>query len=226
MPTSTSPNATLNLVVTPALTVVPTAGAPRTITESNTTGFSVELQTTVAYESLNQLLEVFVPGKKITLTEGLLRQELVLEGCKLYPGATDQIVVAEVPFSGSYRGTFYITGTPAYDAASKELDLQNVAYDLKTQSLILRGMKWLFGKLILEEIKKATSVSLTPFYQTIIARLTELLNKPWSTGITANGAVAAVEITSIVAHSQHLLLQARCSGALHLTLSEAAWKRT
>lgn len=226
MQTGSETNALLNvqlrLAATPDIAIVKPSGnvQPVPVLQSNTNaGFSFELETALPYDKLTKVLDVFLRGKRLEVSEGFFRQHVILNGCKLYPGMPHQLV-AEVPFSGSYSGTFYVTGTPFYNPQSRHIEVQNVAYDLKTGSLLLKGAKWLFGNLILDEIKKYTAVDLTLFYGVMASRIAALLNQQWTKGIQASGDVTDLVITGLTAQKQQLLVRGRCTGNLKIILSE------
>ena len=215
-------NANLSAALSPAITVIKASGATQAMpvaAENGVNGFAIDLNFALPYDTLSNALQTFLQGKRLVITEGFFNQSVVLEGCTLYSDMQNKIV-AEVPFSGSYSGTFYLTGTPFYNSSSRQVELQNVAYDLKTKSLILKGAKWLFGKVILDEIKKYTAVDLASFYTMAAARVTEFLNKEWTKGIAANGSVKTITITGLAAQQNQLVMTAQCSGELKLTISE------
>ena len=214
-------NLSLRLATTPALSVIEASGIaqPAPDLDANASnGFALELEATVSYNALNQVLHTFLQGKRVALTEGLINQHVVIEGCKL--DSTGNNVVAEIPFSGSFDGIFYLTGTPIYNPQSRCIELQDVAYDLKTKSLLLKGIKWVFGKLILEEIKKYTTVDVTKFYSTATERINQVLNKEWTRGIQATGNIDSIVISGVYAQPQQLVVRAYCSGSLKLSVSE------
>jgi hypothetical protein len=214
-------NLNLRLAATPAIRLEKATGV-QTVplsTETGGNGFSFEVDATLPYDKLSGVLHAFLQGKRLELTEGFIRQHLILEGAKLYPDPQNKLV-AEVPFSGSFHGTLYVMGTPFYNVETRRVELQEVTYDLKTKSLLLKGAKWLFGSLILDEIKKFTAVDVTKFYSTAAARLTEGLNKMRATGVQATGAITDITITSISARQHELLIRGQCRGTLELTLSE------
>lgn len=217
-------NLDIRLATTPGITIVNTDGVPRsvaTLQAHAANGFTFELDALLSYNALTRMLNTFLQGKRLELTEGLINQYLILEGCQLDSSGND--LIAKVPFSGSYTGILYLKGTPFYDTATPQVELQQVTYELETKSLLLKGVKWIFGKLILEEIKKYTSVSVARLYDVTAKRLNTLLNKQWAKGVEATGVTENITITGIVAQPQQLLIKTRCSGTLQLTVSAQAF---
>ena len=214
-------NLSLRLATTPAVSVIKASGIeqPTPAIDANASnGFAFEMEATVSYNALNQVLHTFLQGKRIELTEGFINQHVIIEGCKLDSSGNN--LLAEVPFSGSFNGILYLNGTPFYDPQLRRIELQDVAYDLKTKSLLLKGVKWVFGKLILEEIKKYTAVDVAPIYSTATERINEVLNKEWTRGIQASGTTDALVITGVYAQPQQLVIRGYCTGSLKLSVSE------
>lgn len=211
----------IRLATTPAITFLNPGGAARSVPvlqAAAVNGFALELDALVSYASLSQVLRTFLQGKRLELTEGFISQHIIINDCKLESTGSD--LIAEVPFSGSYTGLFYLKGTPFYNTASQQVELQNVTYELKTKSLLLKGVKWIFGKLILEEIKKYTAINVSRFYDMLTTRINDLLNKPWGPGIQPTGSIETITITGIQAQPSQLLLRTYCSGNLQLHISE------
>lgn len=222
MQTNALVNGTLTAAAAPAVTIIKPFGKEQTVA-SGQNGFRFELELALPYAALSPVLDVLLQGKRLQVTEGLIDQHVVLDGCTLYGDAQHRLV-AEVPFSGSYSGTAVVFGTPVYQSQLRRIELQNVAYDIKTNNLLLRGAKWLFGNLILNEIRKHASFDLTPLCTAAAARLTESLNKAWGKGLQAQGAVTDLNIIGIEAEEQQLRVQAQCTGRLELTVTEADLK--
>jgi hypothetical protein len=110
-----------------------------------------------------------------------------------------------------------------YNPAAQRIELRNFDYDLKTNSFLLKGAKWLFNRIILEEIQKYTLFDLTPYYNRAALLLHDALQKQWATGIQASGKVEQLAVTGIQAQQQHLAVRMQCRAALQLTLSVQAF---
>src|SRR5215217_79931 len=168
----------LNVAATLALTFVKSSGIPISVLTGNAeaaNGFALELEATFPYDKLTTVLDGYLRGKRFTLSEGFIKQHVVIDACKLYSNGDNLVAAAE--FSGSFSGTLYATGKPVYNEATRSISLQQFNYDLKTENLLLKGAKWLFNKLILEEIQKYTLVDLSAYHKKLTDNLTSLLNK-------------------------------------------------
>lgn len=215
----------LGLAATPVITFIKSGGIAQTVPTSPAnaaTGFSLELEATVRYEALSNLLQTYLQGKRFDLSEGFLKQHVIIEECKLYSDKNNLIV--DVRFSGSFAGTLSFTGTPFYIPLSQTIELQNFDYALDTKNFLLKGAKWLFNKIILEEIKKYTIVNLAAYYKKAADNINALLNKEWTKGIQAVGNVELINITNVQAQDRQLLIGCQCNCSLKLIVSEQAFK--
>lgn len=213
-------NAQLRLAATPVITFLKTGGAKQAsipTTEKARNGFVLELEAVLPYNELSTTLTAYLRGTRVEISEGLINKYILIDGCKLY--SEEGQLVIEARFSGSFDGTIYFKGTPFYEPQGQTIRLQAMTYDLKTDSFLLKSLKWLFHKLILDQLKKYTVIDITVYQQKASKQITEFLNKEWATGIQATGAVTALEVTGIEARQEQLVVGMRCSGDLHLTIA-------
>lgn len=210
----------LGLDATPIITFVKPFGVTQPIATGAepANGFALELDAVFPFEKLSTVLSGILLDKRITLSEGLLKQHLVVKACKLYSNGDN--LVAAIEFCGSFSGTLYATGKPYYNEATQTISLQQFNYDLKTSNFLLKGAKWLFDKLIREEIQKYTIADLSAYHKKITDNITNLLNKEWTKGLQASGTVESLTVTGIQVQQQQLMVCSRCSGRLSLQVTE------
>ncbi|RKD13228.1 hypothetical protein BCY91_10425 [Pelobium manganitolerans] len=74
-------------------------------------------------------------------------------------GKEGKMIVA-LNLSGSVNGDFYLTGVPAYDAATKEIYLDQVDFVLDSKSKLLKAGDWLVHGLIVKKMADACRFSI------------------------------------------------------------------
>lgn len=218
-------NLSLALAATPAITFANATGREQTVPAlqaGGANGFALELQVVLPFDHLSNVLHTYLRGKRFELSEGFIKQHVIVDACKLYGNGKNLLV--EVQFSGSFSGTVYCTGLPVYDEAMQIIKLKNFDYELKTNNFLLKGAKWLFDKIILDEIQKYTIIELSDYYKNATESIQSLLNKEWTKGVRAAGSVTTITITGIEVQPQQLLIRSRCSGSLQLTIAELVLK--
>lgn len=192
---------------------------PNLITATNKDGFNINLEAALQYDSLSQVMNSYMAGKRIDVTEGLLKKHVIIQKATLHGDSTGNLIV-KVDFTGSFNGTAYLYGKPGYNQALKTIEVKDLDYDLQTKSFFLKTAKWLFNKRIISELKKYSSISLASYYDTASQTLNTFLNKEWTKGIRGSGTVSELQLTAVSALPQHLIIRSHCAGKLNVLVTE------
>jgi hypothetical protein len=219
-------NLQLHLNATPALLFLKPYGQALEVPfadEPNRNGFAFALEAALPYTSLSKVVNTFLKGKRFEITGGFINQHIIIDNCIVQGGAAGHVIV-EVHFSGSFSGTAYLTGKPVYNAATQRIELKHFDYDLKTNNFLLKGAKWLFNRIILDEIQKYTVFDLTPYYNRATLQLNEALQKQWANGIQVSGKVEQLAVTGVQAQQQYLSVALQCLATMQMTFSMEAFK--
>ena len=192
---------------------------PNVTPSNNPGGFSVFLEAALQYDSLSRVVNGYMAGKRFDLSEGLFAKHIVVKEVSVAANNESNLLI-KADFTGSFNGTAFFTGKPVYNPAAKTIEVQNLAYDLQTKNLLLKTAKWLFSGKIETELKKATSINLTTYFETAQKSLNAYLNKEWAKGIRGSGTVKELRVVSVVPLPQHILIKTACSGNLSVQVSE------
>lgn len=218
-------NISIGITAAPAVSFQKPAVSPSAVPNLSTAaapgGFSVYLDAALQYDSLSRLVNGYMAGKRFDLSEGLFAQHIVVKEVTL-AGSPDKRMLIKVDFSGSFSGTAFFTGTPVYNAATKTIEVQNLTYDLQTKNLLLKTAKWLFAQKIEQELKKATNINLSSYFDQAQQTLNTYLNREWTKGIKGSGLVKELNVVSVQPLPQHILIKTACSGSLSVHVSEIA----
>lgn len=196
-----------------------TAPVPNLTTAGSSGGFSIFLEAALQYDSLSRMVNGYMAGKRFDLSEGLFAKHIVVKDVTM-AGNNEGHLLIKVDFTGSFSGTAFFTGKPVYNAAAKSLEVQDLDYDLQTKNLLLKTAKWLFNSKIETELKKASRIDLSTYFDTAQKSLNAYLNKEWTKGIKGAGQVNELRLVSAQALPQHLLLKTACAGKLSILVSE------
>jgi hypothetical protein len=192
---------------------------PDLTTANNPGGFNVYLEAALQYDSLSKVLNGYLVNKRFDISEGLFKKHVIVKETTVSGDENGDLLI-KVDFEGSFDGTIFFTGKPVYNAEKKTIEVQEMDYDLKTKSLLLKTAKWLFNKRIINELKKYTSFDLSAYYDTASATLNTWLNKEWTKGIRGSGSVSDLKLTAVHALPEHLLIRSNCVGKLSVSVSE------
>lgn len=129
--------------------------------------FELHTDFNLNYDSLSTLLKPSIVGKRIDVKKKFIVLDNMTFSC-----LNNSELLIKIDFSGSKKGTIYLTGNPVIDSLN-QFTIQNLDYELKTKSVLLKSASWMFNDKILNELKKASTLSLDP----IIAELKKQINQ-------------------------------------------------
>ena len=98
--------------------------------------FRIALNADLFYKDIVSIASPLLLNKEFS-SDG---RTIVLKSLELY-GNGDKFVI-KVETKGSLDGSFYLTGKPHFDAATNIFSVQDVDFDLQTQSLLLQSADW------------------------------------------------------------------------------------
>ncbi|HXG27589.1 MAG TPA: DUF4403 family protein [Nevskiales bacterium] len=183
-------------------------------------GITLSAPVTVAYERMRASLRDALLGKALPASNGA---SLVLTEIDLY-GADPDAVVA-LGFEGRrpgsalpVRGRVYLTGKPAYDAASQTLSLRALRVTEPRLNPLTRHARWVVEEAATwaAEIERRTSWDVAPLLGEQRQRLDTLLNRTVDRRFDLWGKVTDVAVTGARAQLQGILLQTQVRGDLEL----------
>ena len=198
-------------------TVVPALGE-----FSKRQGFSIFLDALLNYDSLSTIMNRQLVNKEFDFKKGPVKKKFIIKDCKLYGEGNEKLII-KVDFGGTDEGTFYLTGKPAYDKATRVLDIKDIDFDIKSKDALLKTAEWLFSRKIVNEISKYTRYDLTSFMDTAKVTINQQLNHEWIKGISSSGNVDEVKLINIYPFSRHLVIRSNCTGNLSVKVEAAAF---
>ena len=186
---------------------------------SNRAGFNVFLDAVLDYDSLSKIVTSQLKDKRIDLTSS---KYIVVKDCNLY-GMDNENLIIKVGFEGSEKGIFYLTGKPAFNSATKIIELRDLDFDIKSKNTLLKTAAWLFSRRIVNELKKYSRFDLASYISTAISSINHQLNKEWSKGIESSGSMDEIKIVNFYPLREHLIVRSNCSGSLSVKVDAASF---
>jgi len=191
------------------LTVVPN------ITEfGSREGFNIFLDAVLNYDSLSNIISSQLRDKRFDLTSN---KYVIIKSCSLY-GMDNENLIIKVQFEGSEKGVFYLTGKPAYDAATRKIQMNDLDFDIKSRNMLLKSASWLFNHRIITELRKYSTFDLSGYINGTIASFNQQLNREWMKGIQSSGHMDDIKIVKIYPLREHLVVRGNCSGSLSIRI--------
>src|SRR5215203_1954922 len=182
-------------------------------------GFNIFLDAALNYDSLSNVINGYLKGKRFEFKEAFLKKYVIVDSCSV-GGNSEGNLIINVHFSGSHNGSVSFTGKPFYNEQTKSIEVANLDYDLVTKDFLLKTAKWLFNKKIISELKKYTTFNMNSYYDTASKALDTWINREWSKGIKSTGKVNDLKIINVKALPDYLYIQTNCTGNLSLRVDE------
>jgi hypothetical protein len=127
-------------------------------------------------------------------------------------------LIIKVQFEGSEKGIFYLVGKPAYDAATRSIEMKDLDFDIKSKNMLLKSASWLFNHRIITELKQYSAFDLSAYVNSTIVSFNQQLNKQWIKGVQSSGHMDDIKIVKIYPLREHLVVRGNCSGSLSIRI--------
>ncbi len=186
------------------------ANVPNISDFSKRNGFNIFLDAILNYDSLSNIANSKMKDQRFDVAAG---KYIIVKNIELY-GVDNANLIVKVDFEGSQKGTFYLTGKPAYDVASKTIEIKDLDFDIRSKNMLLKTAEWLFSKKIINELKKNTKFDLNTYMASAITSMNQQLNKEWVKGISSTGNIDELKIIRFYPLREHLIIRSNCSGSL------------
>ncbi len=133
-------------------------------------------------------------------------------------GKEGKMIVA-LNLSGSVNGDFYLTGIPAYDAATKEIYLDQVDFVLDSKSKLLKVGNWLAHGLILKKMGDACRFSIASQLADGEKTMSGYLNnyQPIK-GVKVNGSLGGISPNKVILTPNAIVAMVIATGKVAVTI--------
>lgn len=117
--------------------------------------FRIALNADLFYKDLRAILTPLLLNKRFD-SDG---KSIIIKGLDLY-GNGDKIVV-KLETQGSLDGVFYLTAKPVFNPQTKVFSVEDVDFDMQTQSILLQSADWFLHGAIRGMIQDKLNMNLT-----------------------------------------------------------------
>jgi len=179
-------------------------------------GLHILLEGVIGYDLATDLLRKAIVGKTFTRA----RQSLEIRDARLF-GIGGGKLALELRFKGAANGHVYLVGTPRYDAASNELYVPDLDYDVGSTALLVQGLEWVKHDDVREFITKNARWPIGNVMQTAKEQLAKGLNRDLAPGVHLEAEVKQVEGLSVHARRTAIRLRAQADANARLTINQS-----
>ena len=146
----------------------------------------------IPFDEINLQTSKYLLGQ--TFSQG--GRSVKVEAINIY-GSNGKLV-AETRLSGSFKGTVYFKGTPAYNAKDSTLYLKDFDFDLSTRNVLIKTASWLYQGGFRNMMSKQMVWSLAPDIKMLFGEINSSLKAyPLAAGVTLKGQVNLISIDEI-----------------------------
>jgi len=131
-------------------------------------------------------------------------------------------VALGVRLSGAIRGRLFFTGTPSFDAISRQITVPDLDYDVGTAQVLLEGYEWLADVKLREFLQEKARIP----DSSVVRRLTDLaemgLNRKLpARGTRLSGAIGHAGVIAVRATVEDIRVRAVAEADLKLSIDRA-----
>jgi hypothetical protein len=178
-----------------------------------------------------QALHVLIEGELgYDLANGMLRKNLV--GKRIRRGAR-WITIREaqlsgigggrvalaVRFDGAASGIVYLVGTPRYDPDTRQVFVPDLAYDVSSADLLVRGLEWMRRGDVQNLLRTRARFPVADLVEQARVRLERGMNRSLGQNATLVAQVATGDVLDVRATARGILVRASADGSARLEVN-------
>ncbi|GFO56552.1 hypothetical protein GMSM_35590 [Geomonas sp. Red276] len=129
---------------------------PLKLVGGNDRSFKISLATDLFYHDLAKAAAPLLLNREL----GQDGKSVILKAIDI-SGNGDHLQL-KVEMAGTVEGTFYLTGKPVFRPETNRFSMEDVDFDLQTQSLLVRSADWLLHGTFRRTIEEKLAMDLTP----------------------------------------------------------------
>lgn len=176
-------------------------------------GFDISADVNASYDSLSSILkmefynyEIFIKGKVF-----IIKDLSII-------GVSEGKLVFEVVFDGHRNGVFYLIGTPVLDEENQILSFEDIDFEIKSKSFLLKSAEWLMSKSIIDQISAKSSIDLSQKLSQVKSELLGKLNGKINDGVVAETSINDLRIMNLLLSSKSITIRTSITGNLKVTI--------
>jgi len=180
-------------------------------------GLHILLDGVIGYDVATRLLEQQLRGKKIDRAG----RTLEVSELRLF-GIGGGKLALELRFKGAAQGRVYFVGTPRYDAATNELFVPDLDYDVGSVNLLVSGLEWMKHDDVREFFRGRARWPVGDVMQKGREQLAKGLNRDLAPGVRLSAEVKTVQGIAVNAQRKAILLRAQADANARLTVKQGS----
>ena len=182
--------------------------------EKHEQALHVLLEGELSYDLANRMLRTSVVGKRIRRgARWITVREARLSGI-----GGGRVALA-IRFDGAASGIVYLVGTPRYDPETRQLYVPDLAYDVSSADMLVRGLEWLQREDVQDALRTRARFPVADLVEQARARLERGMNRPLGQNATLVAQIATGDVLAVRATAAGILVRAAANGSAKLEVS-------
>ena len=178
-------------------------------------GLHVLLEGVVGYDVASDLLRKHLVGKKFDKAG----RTFEVKDVRMF-GIGGGKLALEVQFKGGASGKVYLVGTPRYDAATNELFVPDLDYDVGSANLLVSSVEWVKHDDVRDFIRSQARWSVGNVMDLGKEQIVKGLNRDLAPGVHLAAAVQQVQGISVHPRRTNIRLRAQADAIAKLTVKQ------
>ena len=174
----------------------------------------VLLEGELSYELANSILRRNVVGKRIRRGA----RWVTLRDARLSGIGGGRVALALV-FDGAASGLVYLVGTPRYDPETRQLYVPDLAYDVSSADLLVRGLEFMRRGDVQTMLRTKARFPVADLVEQARQRLERGMNRQLGENATLAAKVATGDVLAVRATTSGILVRAAANGTARLEVT-------
>jgi hypothetical protein len=174
----------------------------------------VLLEGELSYDLANSMLTKNVVGRRIrhgarwiTIREARLS------------GIGGGRVALSVRFDGAASGILHLVGTPRYDPETRQLYVPDLAYDVSSADMLVRGLEWMRRGDVQTVLRNRARFPVADLVEQARQRLERGMNRPLGQNAKLVAQIATGDVLAVRATAAGILVRAGATGSARLEIN-------
>lgn len=174
----------------------------------------VLLEGELSYQVANSILQKNLVGKRIRRgARWITIRDATISGIG---GGR---VALGVKFDGAASGLVYLIGTPKYDPETRQLYVPDLAYDVSSSDLLVRGLEWMRRGDVQNLLRTRARFPVADLVEQARVRLERGMNRKLGQNATLVAQVATGDVLAVRATIGGILVRAAANGSARLEVN-------
>lgn len=174
----------------------------------------VLLEGELSYDLANSILRKNVVGKRIRRGA----RWVTLRDARLSGIGAGRVALA-VRFDGAASGLVYLVGTPRYDSETRQLYVPDLAYDVSSADLLVRGLEFMRRGDVQTLLRTRARFPVADLVEQARQRLERGMNRQLGENATLVAKVATGDVLAVRATTNGILVRAAANGTARLEVN-------